>query len=66
MHIGKLQGFSLHQWRRLLGRAAGVIPAVPPRPLPLEFVDGPEEARALPRISGVAGYSWPSAVGAAS
>lgn len=58
--------FPLHQWRRLLGRAAGVIPAVPPRPLPFEVVDGPEEARAPPRINGVTGYSWPSGVGAAS
>jgi len=61
-----LANYIFHQWRRLLGRAPGVIPAVPPRPLPLEVVDGPEEARALPRISGVAGYSWPGGVGAAS
>jgi hypothetical protein len=56
----------LHQWRRLLGRAAGVIPADAPRPLPVDVADGPAEARAPPRISGVVGYSCPGGVGAAS
>jgi hypothetical protein len=54
------------QWRKVLRRAAGVIPADPLRAWLAEAADGPEEARVLACTSGDDGYSWPGCVGAVS